>query len=130
MKRVTGIGGVFFKSDDPEKLYQWYEKHLGLKRQPDGAVSFDWRHSEEGQKPGRTVWALFPKDTEYFQPSRSSFMVNYRVDALNALLTALREEGVEIDDHREEYEYGVVSQFAVAALYERRTCIFNGFRRS
>lgn len=86
MKRVTGIGGIFFKADNPETLYAWYEKHLGLKRGIPEAVIF----------PDKTVWAIFPKDTNYFSPSRSSFMINYRVEDLDAVLEGLRVEGVEI----------------------------------
>jgi predicted enzyme related to lactoylglutathione lyase len=107
VKRVTGIGGVFFKAEDPEKLYGWYEKHLGLKREPHGqGVMLNWRDPENPERTGMTVWSLFKKDSEYFNPSRSSFMINYLVDDLDALLAALREEGVEIDPKREDYDYG------------------------
>jgi predicted enzyme related to lactoylglutathione lyase len=106
MKRVDGIGGIFFKSEEPEKMYQWYEKHLGIKRDKDGYVSFKWRDAEEPEKGGITAWSIFRKDTEYFNPSKSGFMVNYRVRDLDALLEALREEGVEIDPKREDYDYG------------------------
>ena len=107
MKRVTGIGGIFFKAQDQEKLYQWYEKHLGIKRDPDAqAVMLHWREADDPQRPGTTVWAPFGKDTKYFDPSRASFMINYRVDDLDALLEALRQEGVEIDPKRENYDYG------------------------
>ena len=79
-----------------------YEKHLGLKREPHGqGVSLHWRDPD-----GMTAWALFKKDTKYFNPSQSSFMINYRVDDLDALLAALKEEGVEIDQKREDYDYG------------------------
>jgi predicted enzyme related to lactoylglutathione lyase len=107
MKRVTGIGGIFFKAQDQEKLYQWYEKHLGIKRDPDAqAALLRWREVDDPQRPGTTVWALFGKDTKYFDPSRASFMINYRVDDLDALLEALRQEGVEVDPKRETYDYG------------------------
>jgi len=107
MERVTGIGGVFFKSQDPERLFAWYEKHLGLKRDPasgGSSVAFRWREDQEGD--GMTVWSIFPEDTTYFQPSQSSFMFNYRVADLDALLEVLQEEGVEIDPKRENAEYG------------------------
>jgi predicted enzyme related to lactoylglutathione lyase len=105
MRRVTGIGGVFFKAEEPEKLYQWYEKHLGIKREPDGAgVAFHWRDAADGQ--GMTAWAIFPPDSRYFDPSHTALMINYRVDDLDALLEALKEEGVETDPHREDYDYG------------------------
>ena len=106
MQRVTGIGGIFFKSRNPEKLYQWYEEHLGLKRNGGEAVIFPWRHPEDSSKTGMTVWSLFPRNTTYFSPSQSSFMVNYRVEDLDPLLELLRQEGVEIDEHREDSEYG------------------------
>jgi predicted enzyme related to lactoylglutathione lyase len=106
MKRVTGLGGVFFKAEDPAKLYAWYERHLGIVREPTGAVTFTWRDGETNGRPGTTVWAIFPKDTRYFDPSRARFMLNYRVDNLDALLAVLAEEGVPIDPNREEYDYG------------------------
>jgi len=103
MERVTGLGGLFFKAEDPEGLYTWYEKHLGLKRDANGAVTFRWRESEDKGKEGMTVWAIFPKTTTYFNPSRAGFMMNFRVADLDGLLRALKEE---IDPHREEYEFG------------------------
>jgi predicted enzyme related to lactoylglutathione lyase len=106
MKRVTALGGIFFKADNPEKLYTWYEKHLGLQRQGQEAVVFNWRQADDPEKPGMTVWSIFPKDTKYFDPSRSSFMMNFMVEDLDGLLAALREEGVEVDPRREDYDYG------------------------
>jgi catechol 2,3-dioxygenase-like lactoylglutathione lyase family enzyme len=105
MKRVTGIGGVFFKSDDPDKLYAWYEKHLGLKRNTQTqAVVFPWREPEGGGE-GETVWSIFPKDTKYFEPSQAAFMLNYRVEDLDAMVIALRAAGIRILG-REDYDYG------------------------
>ncbi|HYL38638.1 MAG TPA: VOC family protein [Bryobacteraceae bacterium] len=107
MKRVTGIGGIFFKARDQEKLYQWYEAHLGLKREPHGqGVALRWRDIDEPKREASTAWAIFEEHTRYFDPSRSPFMINYRVDNLDQLLEALRQEGVEIDPRREEHEYG------------------------
>jgi len=107
MKRVTGIGGIFFKSDDPEKLHQWYEKHLGITRSPDGSgVSFPWREAEDPRRSGVTAWSIFARQSKYFDPSNSAFMVNYRVHDLDGLLKALAEEGVQIDPHREDHDYG------------------------
>ena len=106
MKRVNGLGGIFFKADHPEKLYAWYEKHLGLQRQAQEAVVFNWRQAHDPEKSGMTVWAIFPKDTKYFDPSRSGFMMNFIVEDLDGLLAALREEGVEVDPKREDYDYG------------------------
>lgn len=105
MKRVTGIGGVFFKSQDPEKLYGWYETHLGIKRHPGNGAMFEWKDSETNAD-GQTIWSLFPRATKYFDPSHASFMLNYRVDDLDTLLTVLKQEGVEVDDRREDSEYG------------------------
>jgi predicted enzyme related to lactoylglutathione lyase len=103
MGRVTGLGGVFFKADDPERLYSWYETHLGLKRE-NGPVFFRWRQREK-DAPGTTVWSLFPKDTTYFGPGTAPFMLNYRVDHLDAMLERLAAEGVSVDG-REDSEYG------------------------
>lgn len=104
MGRVTGLGGVFFKSDDPERLYAWYETHLGLKRK-EGGVFFRWRDQND-QTAGTTVWAIFKRDTKYFDPSRAPFMLNYRVDKLDPLLERLRAEGAQVDERREDSEYG------------------------
>ncbi len=104
MKRVTGIGGIFFKSEDPDRLYAWYEKHLGLKRNAQTqAVVFHSR--DDAGKSAQTIWSLFPKETKYFEPSQAAFMLNYRVDDLDALIAALRAEGIEILG-REDYDYG------------------------
>jgi len=105
MKRVTGLGGLFFKSDDPEKLYDWYEKHLGIAR-VQGAVTFNWCDANEPTRSGMTVWAIFPRDSKYFDPSRAGFMMNFRVADLDGLLEKLQEKGVEIDSHREDSDYG------------------------
>ena len=116
MKRVTGIGGIFFKSQDPDRLYQWYETHLGIRRSPDGSAAFEWREVKEPDndaagnndpgKKGMTVWSIFPNSTKYFEPSSSAFMINYRVDDLDALLEAMRKEGVQIDPRQEDYDCG------------------------
>ena len=108
MQRVTGIGGIFFKAQNPEALYVWYEKHLGIQRAPDGSgVSFPWVGVEsESTSPGITIWSPFPHDTKYFGAGPQTCMINYRVADLGALLKALEAEGVEIDPHREDCEYG------------------------
>jgi len=106
MDRVTGLGGIFFTANDPEALYSWYEQHLGLKRGADEAVSFNWRDATDSEQTGMTVWALFPKDTSYFRPSQAGFMINYRVADLDGLLALLQEEGVTIDEKREDHAYG------------------------
>jgi len=104
MAKVTGIGGVFFKADDPEKLYTWYEKHLGIARK-DGYVGFEWREKEKPEEEGITVWSLFKKQSDYFAPSVSPMMINYRVDDIDGLLAALGAEGVETVK-REDSEFG------------------------
>lgn len=106
MKRVTGIGGVFFKSENPARLYAWYEKHLGIKAASDGTgAMFPWSNPN-GNSGGMTVWAIFPQSTKYFDPSPSPFMINYCVENLGALLEELKKEDVTIDPHREDYDYG------------------------
>jgi catechol 2,3-dioxygenase-like lactoylglutathione lyase family enzyme len=112
MKRVTGIGGIFFKSDNPQPLYEWYERHLGIQREAHGqGASFEWRElrDEDGKEPGpkaQTAWSIFPRSTKYFGAGKADFMVNYRVDDLDGLLEELKRAGVEIDPHREDAEYG------------------------
>ena len=106
MKRVTGIGGVFFKSKDPKALAEWYRVHLGLDVEEWGGVAFKWVTPENPSGTGSTVWSPFKEDTDYFAPSQAAFMVNYRVENLHALLAALREEGCKVEDKVEESDYG------------------------
>ena len=106
MKRVTGIGGVFFKAKDPKALAEWYRKHLGLEVEEWGGVAFRWKTADNPTGTGSTVWSPFKDDTTYFAPSTASFMVNYRVQDLHAVLSALREEGCSVEDKVEESEYG------------------------
>ena len=101
MKRVTGIGGIFFKAQDPASLKQWYNTHLGIDAGQYGAT-FEWRDNDDPTKSGQTVWSPFPADTKYFDPSKSSFMINYRVDDLGGLLAALRDEGVEVSEMQDD----------------------------
>ena len=105
MARVTGIGGVFFKARDKEALTAWYREHLGIEAGEYG-MAFDWRDTGGTEVPGCTVWGPFRHDTTYFNPSTAPFMINYRVDDLDALLAKLRAAGVTVDDKVEEYEYG------------------------
>lgn len=105
MRRVTGLGGLFLKCKNPEAMYGWYEKHLGIAREH-GTASFKWRDAEEPEKTAMTVWALFPQTTKYFEPSPSPFMMNFRVENLEQLLADLRAEGVQVDDKVESYDYG------------------------
>lgn len=103
--RVTGIGGVFFKAEDPEALRAWYREHLGIDSGRQGA-DFTWRHPDDPDRVGRTVWTIFPEDTEYFGPGDQELMINYRVDDLDALLGRIRDQGVEQVGEVEEYSYG------------------------
>ncbi|WP_339070978.1 VOC family protein [Chitinophaga sp. 212800008-4] len=105
MKRVTGIGGIFFKCDDPEKVKQWYQTHLGFGADQYG-TKFEWRQEEDSTKKGYTVWSPFPGKTKYFEPSAKDFMINYQVENLEALVEELKKEGVTVLDKIESYDYG------------------------
>jgi predicted enzyme related to lactoylglutathione lyase len=102
---VTGIGGVFFRADDPERVSAWYEQHLGIPAGPAGAT-FLWREHDDPAVEGRTVWAAFPSNTDYFGPGDQEFMINYRVRDLDGLLERLVAAGVQQVDTLEEYAYG------------------------
>ncbi|MCY0911831.1 VOC family protein [Massilia antarctica] len=106
MKRVTGIGGVFFKSPDPQRLAEWYRVHLGFAVEEWGGVAFQWAGPDNPAGTGTTVWSPFQQDTKHFAPISASFMINYRVDDLHALLAALRAEGCAVEDKVDESEYG------------------------
>lgn len=101
MKRVTGIGGIFFKCKDPEKLKEWYKVHLGFDLTEYG-VKFD----DDTTKKGSTIWSPFSEKTKYFEPSSKDFMINYRVENLEALIIELNKEGVTILDKMETYDFG------------------------
>lgn len=105
MRRVTGIGGIFFKSKDPKALGEWYRDHLGLNVEDWGGVVFRWSEDNKGGD-GTTIWSPFKNDTGYFAPSSASFMVNFRVEDLHALLALLRAEGCSVDEKVDESEYG------------------------
>jgi predicted enzyme related to lactoylglutathione lyase len=105
MKKVTGIGGIFFKCKDPDKMREWYQKNLGLNTNPYGAV-FEWYQGADSTKKGFTTWSPFKETTKYFEPSQKDFMVNYRVADVEALVNELKENGVTILDSIETYEYG------------------------
>jgi predicted enzyme related to lactoylglutathione lyase len=106
MKRVTGIGGIFFKAKDPEALRAWYQEHLGIDVQEWGGAAFSWSDGSGAPSVGTTVWSIFPDSTEYLAPSAASFMVNYRVADLGAVLAALRAEGCDVVDKTDESEFG------------------------
>ncbi len=104
-KKVTGIGGIFFKTKDPEKMKTWYEKNLGMVTNEYGSV-FEFRSTDKPDNKGYLVWSPFKDDTKYFEPSTKEFMINYRVENLEELLEQLEKEGVKIVGEMEEYEYG------------------------
>jgi predicted enzyme related to lactoylglutathione lyase len=104
--RVTGLGGVFFKSDDPKKLMEWYRKRLGIEPDAYGGWSFQWREKRRPQRVGYTVWSPFVKDTDYLDPSELPYMFNFRVADLKSLLAQLRREGVHVIDKVEEFSFG------------------------
>lgn len=105
MKKVTGIGGIFFKSKDPVATNEWYKTHLGFDVTPYG-TSFEWLHTDDATKKGTTQWNPFKETTKYFEPSTKDFMINYRVDNLEALVEELKKENVTICDSIESYDYG------------------------
>lgn len=106
MARVTGIGGVFFKSrDDNKALSAWYEKHLGMKLEDFGASILQWQEDKAEDK-GLTVWSVAEKGSEWFAPSESSFMINYRVDDMDELLAQLKKAGIDIVKGPESHENG------------------------
>ena len=105
MKKVTGIGGIFFKCKDPKKMKEWYKTHLGLNTNDYGAT-FEWREADDSTKKGSTTWSPFAETTKYFEPSAKDFMINYRVADLEALVEELKKEGITIVDKIETYDYG------------------------
>ena len=108
MKKVTGIGGIFFKSKDPNSLREWYRKHLGIESESWGGFSFNWQDDPKNDG-GQTVWSVFPADTKHFEPSNASFMINFRVEDLDWLLTQLSAEGVEVGPKMEDPGMGKFS---------------------
>ena len=105
MKKVTGIGGVFFKCKDPEAMKEWYAKNLGLPTDQYG-TTFEWRETEDSTKKGTTQWSPFKETTQYFAPSTKEFMINYRVENLEALVEELRKDSITITDDIQAFEYG------------------------
>jgi predicted enzyme related to lactoylglutathione lyase len=106
MKRVTGVGGIFFKAKDAPALHAWYKRHLGIDVQAWGGASFDSVDAEGNPAAQTTAWLIVPEDSKQFAPSNASFMVNYRVDDLHALVAVLREEGCNVLDKVDDSEYG------------------------
>lgn len=105
MKKVTGLGGIFFKSKDPKAMKEWYTTNLGLPSTLWG-TSFEWRQDDDPEKKGQTVWSPFKEDTTYFEPSTKEFMINYIVENMEQLVEELRAAGVTILDEIDNTEYG------------------------
>jgi predicted enzyme related to lactoylglutathione lyase len=105
LKRVTGIGGIFFKCKDPKKVREWYQAHLGLNTNQYGTV-FEWYQGADSTKKGFSQWSPFKETTKYFEPSTKEFMINYRVDNLTALVEELKKESVTITDTLQTFDYG------------------------
>jgi predicted enzyme related to lactoylglutathione lyase len=105
MKKVTGIGGIFFKSKDPKTMTEWYHNNLGLQTNPYGAT-FEWFEATDSTKKAETQWAPFAETTKYFEPSTKEFMINYRVENLEALVEELKTNGVTFVDEMETFDYG------------------------
>ena len=105
MKRVTSIGGIFFKCKNPKKMREWYNTHLGLNTNQYGTV-FEWRQATDSTQKGFTQWSPFAETTKYFEPSTKDFMINYRVENLKGLVEQLNKEGVTIADTIQSVEYG------------------------
>jgi predicted enzyme related to lactoylglutathione lyase len=106
MKRVTGIGGIFFKAEHADSLRAWYRRHLGIDLEPWGGHAFRWRSEDNPTGSGTTVWSIFRADSKYFEPGHSRFMINYRVENLDELLKVLRSEGCNVDSTTERSEFG------------------------
>ena len=105
MKRVTSLGGIFFKCKDPDKVKEWYSKYLGFNTDQYG-TTFEWRQSDDHNKKGFTVWSPFNESTKYFEPSPKEFMINYRVENIEQLVEELKNEDVTVVDEIEVYDYG------------------------
>ncbi len=106
MKRVTGIGGIFFKAKDAAALRAWYKRHLGIDVQAWGGAVFSWAGDDGKPVGGSTVWSVSAADGDDYAPSTAPFMINYRVEDLHALVKVLREEGCNVLDKSDESEYG------------------------
>jgi glyoxylase I family protein len=107
MEKVTGIGGLFFRSKDPEALNRWYEEHLGVLAVPKSYDAEAW-----AQEAGPTVWAAFAQDTKMFGRLEQQWMVNFRVRDLPAMVAQLRAAGIEVEVDQETYPNGVFAQLA------------------
>jgi len=104
-KRVTGIGGIFFKCQNKDAMRKWYNDHLGIPTESWGG-QFEWRDKDDPSKLCLTAWSPFESSSDYFAPSEKEYMINYRVENLVELLETLKKEGVEVIDKIEVFEYG------------------------
>ena len=104
--KVTGIGGVFFFSDNPKETKEWYAKNLGFDVNEWGSVSFEYRDVDKPEEIIPLQWSPFKKGDEYFNPSKKDFMINYRVQNIEGLVSKLKENGVTILDDIAVYDYG------------------------
>ena len=107
MKRVTGIGGIFFQARDPQALQAWYRRHLGIDVLDWGGAAFRWTDDQGAPVGGTTIWSVGQAGGDHFAPSQAPFMINYRVADVRALAQALRDEGCEVLDKIDASEYGV-----------------------
>lgn len=103
--KVTGIGGIFFRSKNPQEIREWYGQHLGLAINPYGS-SFEFRNANRPEEINYLQWSPFDENTEYFNPSEKEFMINYRVQNIEGLVKQLRENGITIVDEIETFDYG------------------------
>jgi predicted enzyme related to lactoylglutathione lyase len=106
MEKVTGIGGIFFKASDVKSLRDWYRDQLGVPIDEYGGASFEWRERDRADVIGMTVWSAFPTTSTYFEPTRAPFMINYRVENLDAMLDQLRSAGATVDEKVDDSEFG------------------------
>lgn len=105
IKKVTGLGGIFFKCKDPKKIREWYQTNLGLNTNQYGTV-FEWYQGADNTRKGFTQWSPFKETTKYFEPSTKDFMINYRVENIHILVDELKNNGVTILDTIQTYDYG------------------------
>lgn len=103
--KITGLGGVFIKSENPDDLKKWYEEQLGLPCDQYGHL-FSWRKNENPDEVGYTQFSVFEKNTSYLDPSMKEFMINFRVDDLEAMIDRLKKEGMKVVGEIERYDYG------------------------
>jgi len=105
-KKVTGIGGIFVKCNDPAAIKSWYAQHLGITTDEYGGATFEWRKADNPEELGCTLWTTFKKASDYFQPSEKDFMINFRVENLKALVEELKAAGIEPLGEIQEYDFG------------------------